>query len=382
MTTAERVEPPLRPAEGSDEQLVFQWRNDPWIVSLSTNRRRVSREEHAAWFRSVLGSPERLLFIVESGDGTPAGTVRLDRERQDAAVLTIYLIRSFTGRGLGPRAIEAACRASFQAWPLLDRIVAYIRADNQASRKAFARSGFSPGPVGDSTPEGHVEVVRLRGSVCGAEAALRENDIMNSTAWSADDQETVRYFDGLVDQYGGSPQALDWGSRASQQLRFRVLAGVGELNGASVLDVGCGQGDFLEWLNAAGLRTDYTGLDITPKMIECCRERFPHAHFEVGSLLDLPAELAGPYDFVVASGIFYRRRAQPVAYMQAMMTAMFRLCRVAAAFNTLSGWAPQQDEGEFYADPIETLAYCRTLTPRLNFRHDYHARDFSVFLYK
>jgi len=61
---------------------------------------------------------------------------------------------------------------------------------------------------------------------------------------------------------------------------------------------------------------------------------------------------------------------------------MFSLATSAVAFNTLSTWAQDQEAGEFYADPLKVVEFCRTLTPWVVMRHDYHPRDFTVYLYK
>ena len=97
------------------------------------------------------------------------------------------------------------------------------------------------------------------------------------SAWAEDDRSTVDYYRRLIGRYGTDPRALDWGGAQSQRLRFTVLAGVGPLRGASVLDVGCGQGDFYAWLTEAGHGVDYHGIDITPGMVEIARGRFPGA---------------------------------------------------------------------------------------------------------
>jgi hypothetical protein len=52
------------------------------------------------------------------------------------------------------------------------------------------------------------------------------------------------------------------------------------------------------------------------------------------------------------------------------------------AFNSLSAWATDQEAGEFYADPLRVVDFCRRITPRVVLRHDYHPRDFTVYLYK
>ena len=53
---------------------------------------------------------------------------------------------------------------------------------------------------------------------------------------------------------------------------IRALAG--EVSGLSVLDMGCGPGDHIEWLLAHGAST-IVGTDGSPEMVEICRRRFP-----------------------------------------------------------------------------------------------------------
>ena len=92
--------------------------------------------------------------------------------------------------------------------------------------------------------------------------------------------------------------------------------------------------------------------------------------------------LGRTFDVVVANGIFYLLDEQPAPMMQHMIERMFSLAKKAVAFNSLSAWARDQEGGEFYADPLQTVEFCRRLTPWVVLRHDYHPRDFTVYLYK
>lgn len=203
---------------------------------------------------------------------------------------------------------------------------------------------------------------------------------MKKVDWCDDNERDIQFYTGLADHYGVDVRSLDWGSRASQHLRFAVLAQL-PLASASVLDVGCGLGDFWAWLAEKSLPVSYAGLDITPRMIEIARQRFPGVRFQTGDILDdfFGAE---KFDYVVASGIFAKRQTQPFEFLKAMATKMFSLAHHGVGFNCLSSWAEQQEAGEFYADPLELLAFARTLTPSVALHHNYHPRDFTVFLYK
>ena len=134
---------------------------------------------------------------------------------------------------------------------------------------------------------------------------------MNKDIWRADDERNIRYYTDLIERYEVDVRALDWGSQESQELRFSVLAQVGQLSGASVLDVGCGMGDFFGWLKQEGIEVKYTGIDITPKMIEVAQQRFPEAKFELKNLLDIENSKVERYDFILQSGILTHRQDSP-----------------------------------------------------------------------
>lgn len=199
--------------------------------------------------------------------------------------------------------------------------------------------------------------------------------------WLKDNERNVRLYSELVGTHGYDVRALGWGSRESQATRFAVLTEVGKLNGASVLDVGCGLGDFYGWMRRKRLRVRYTGVDITPRMVDKARERFPRTQFRVCDLLDGSQRIVR-HDYVLSSGIFTHRSTSAFEFLAMMVRRMFDLSKQAVAFNCLSGWAEKKEHGEYHADPLKVVSFCHKLTPRVVLRHDYHPRDFTVYLYR
>jgi SAM-dependent methyltransferase len=198
--------------------------------------------------------------------------------------------------------------------------------------------------------------------------------------WQRDNERNARYFSECLIKYGISARALDWSGEHSQFLRFRVLTEVGALSGARVLDVGCGLGDLCGWLRANSHDVRYTGIDIAPAMIEAARGRFPDARFEVRDVLSDPVQ--DSFDYVLSSGIFTHRTAEAKLFFEAMIEQMFALTQKGLAVNCLSRWAEKIEPEEFHADPLEAVAFCRKMTPRVVLRHDYHPGDFTLYLYK
>lgn len=148
----------LRSATIHDAQQVLVWRNEPWIVSLSSSQRRVTWEEHVAWFHYVLISDQHLLLIIEPDPGVSVGIVRLDRVNEHQGRITIYLLREFTGQGIGVRAIVDACSRGFVRWPI-HTIHAHIRNENYPSLSAFTKAGFVRVEPSLDCPKEHCEMV-------------------------------------------------------------------------------------------------------------------------------------------------------------------------------------------------------------------------------
>jgi len=188
------------------------------------------------------------------------------------------------------------------------------------------------------------------------------------------------YYDGLVRKYGHEPRACDYGRAESQNIKFRVLSEVLPLANLSLLDVGCGFADFAAFLHQrfSGLR--YSGIDLCISMVREAQRDHPGLDLRVANILD--AAFDRTFDVVTANGIFYLLGDQAWPMMQQMIERMYALATTAVAFNSLSAWAPEQEAGEFYADPLQVVDFCRRLTPWVVLRHDYHPRDFTVYLYK
>lgn len=189
------------------------------------------------------------------------------------------------------------------------------------------------------------------------------------------------FYDGLVDRYGHDPRAADYGRAESQLRKFEVLAEAVSPGDRSILDVGCGFADYARFLRPRFPSLVYTGVDLSPRMIEEARRSEPSLDLRVGNVLD--GELADrSFDVVNANGIFYLLGEDAWKTTRALVERMFALSRRMVAFTTLSTWAPDPEPGEFYADPVALLELCRSLSPRVVLRHDYHRRDVALFIHR
>lgn len=150
----------LRPATREDMRLIFEWRNDPWIVERGLSGRTVTLDEHQAWFGKALENPAVKIFVAEV-NGEPAGQARLQRITDDEAEITVYLMKEFTGRGFGVAAIKEGAAAALASWPVR-RIVARILRNNKESVRAFDKARFA---IAATQPDANYTVMILERGV-------------------------------------------------------------------------------------------------------------------------------------------------------------------------------------------------------------------------
>lgn len=180
----------------------------------------------------------------------------------------------------------------------------------------------------------------------------------------------------LLEQYGSTFRAVDWGSHHSQMMRFQVLLEVGNFINSSVLDVGCGVGHLVNYLTDIGFKGDYLGIDALPEMITIAREYHPTRNFQESNIL---VQNRCNAEYVLGSGLFTFGDQE---IMENTIQEMFKACHKAVAFNSLSSWTDNKEMGEFYADPLAIVEFCRTLTPWVILRHDYMPHDFTIYMYR
>jgi len=126
----------VRLANDLDSSIIYAWRNEPRTRSSSRSSHIISREEHDAWFTSSLANKNLHLFIVELDAGTPIGTVRFDRERENVFEVSVTVSPLYRGQGLGA-AVLLSCEASLLLHFSSALLRAFIKPGNSISVKLF-----------------------------------------------------------------------------------------------------------------------------------------------------------------------------------------------------------------------------------------------------
>lgn len=194
--------------------------------------------------------------------------------------------------------------------------------------------------------------------------------------WTEVESRINQYFTDRVRTHGMTVRALDWGSEASQVKRFEIISKFIEDTSFSLLDVGCGFGQLADYLQMEGRSVEYVGVDLTTETIALARKRRPDLDFRVGSIIN--NRKIGKYDYVVASGIFYKLGSDAYPLMGKLINSMFAIVRKKLIFNSLSSWAADSIGDEFRSDPVMILQLCTKLSKNIALRHDYLTNDYTI----
>lgn len=194
----------------------------------------------------------------------------------------------------------------------------------------------------------------------------------------------IERYNERVRRHGFSPRSLGW-PKGRQEVRFSVLTGIGIADGDSVLDVGCGFGDFARFFGYRNLEVSYRGCDINKEIVALGKEQDGSLALEVRDIEETPFPESS-FDWVVSSGLFeflsHGGERRQMAWVRRILGEMVRTCRKGVAADFLSSHVDYRDEGNFYANPAEVWSASKALSRRVALRHDYMPFEFSVYIYK
>ncbi len=135
-------EPPLaiRRATLADRECLFDWFNDPETRAASFSIAETTWTAHGVWLEQVLSDPRRWLYVVTRAGGA-VGQARFDQRSVRDAEVSFSLAPALRGLNLAAPALGLATNAVLSDSGLIV-LDAYVKLENERSRRAFARAGF------------------------------------------------------------------------------------------------------------------------------------------------------------------------------------------------------------------------------------------------
>ncbi len=195
-----------------------------------------------------------------------------------------------------------------------------------------------------------------------------------------DVNRVIQRYQQRIAEHGATFASLNSGSAEKQAIRQWVHASA--LRGArpSILEVGCGLGDFYSYLTGQKRDCSYHGYDIVPEYIAECKRAYPEASFEVRNIF--VDGIGSTYDTIVLSQVLNNRyqKSDNMRVMQRALELAFQHTRVSVSVDMLSTYVDFRNPDLFYYSPEEIFRMAKAIAPRVSIRHDYRAFEFCVQL--
>ncbi|MCJ7544583.1 MAG: class I SAM-dependent methyltransferase [Phycisphaerae bacterium] len=190
------------------------------------------------------------------------------------------------------------------------------------------------------------------------------------------------HYEPRIEPGRASHDVLDWSDARAQQARFEVLLHHVDLVGKSLLDVGCGLGDLWAFLQAKGVRADYTGVDLLEKMALAARQKHPGGRFLCADVFDAQSLPGRRFDVVFCSGAFNLNLGNNREFLPRAAGRLLELTNEAVVFNLLHHRTATRYDHCFYYDPAEVRAALEPLGWNVQIVEDYLPNDFTVICRK
>lgn len=185
----------------------------------------------------------------------------------------------------------------------------------------------------------------------------------------------------MEEHEGGTVEALGYRNLKSQTRRFEALTSAFDLNGSTVLDVGCGHGDLKGFLDRRFHDFCYVGIDQMAEFVtqaRTCYGQRPECYF---CIADFTAAEMPRAEYVFASGLLGYRCADSGFYFE-MIQKLYAAAEKALAFNMLDGRVFPDHPLLVGHDPIVVEQYCRRLAPNVSVVQGYLDDDFTILMHK
>ncbi|WP_423840954.1 class I SAM-dependent methyltransferase [Vibrio mytili] len=176
-------------------------------------------------------------------------------------------------------------------------------------------------------------------------------------------------------------RTLGWQDKYSQISRFEALCRDLDLNDKTILDLGCGYGDLLEFIERRGQQPkSYTGIDQLRSFLYNAEQRDfrTQTEFICGDFSRLTLQDS---DYVFASGSLNYQSSNPHHTIE-MIERMYATAREGCVFNLLDEAKLPSMKMLASHNKEGVLRYCRILCSRVELVEGYSEHDFTIVMRK
>ncbi len=198
----------------------------------------------------------------------------------------------------------------------------------------------------------------------------------------------MKKFDKIKDYYMQNNQPnqpdyylLGWESESAQLQRFEALVNELNLHGKRILDIGCGTGNLLQYLEKRFSDFKYTGVDILEHMISYAKSKKTRGRFICIDIFKENPFEQNEFDVIFASGIFNINLGNNKKFLIDALKLFNNICKETISFNLLDGKSLNRENKYFYTSSDEICSLINDNYPnqfKIKVIKGYLQNDFTI----
>ncbi|OGJ47083.1 hypothetical protein A2344_02055 [Candidatus Peregrinibacteria bacterium RIFOXYB12_FULL_41_12] len=195
----------------------------------------------------------------------------------------------------------------------------------------------------------------------------------------------AKYYSNKILEYGDTPKGVDWKDKKSQLIRFKSFDHMFFMDEKfSILDYGCGKGDYFIYLKNKYRKIKYNGVDLSKEMVDFAKNKFPkekNCSFST-KILDINAKS----DYCVASGTFTVKHSFSdenwYAYVLSEIDKLYKNVNKGIGFNLMTSHVDFKAKHLFYMNPGKMLKIMIKKYKYVDIIHSYPLYEYTVLIRK
>lgn len=198
-----------------------------------------------------------------------------------------------------------------------------------------------------------------------------------------DFKEIKKYYQDKFNTFGATAEGMDWKDKESQYLRFEIISKYIDFeNNPSILDVGCGSSEFLNFCLNKNYECKYLGLDIMREMVDASNDRFGPKTAVLGDIDSI--QQTDRFDYIIASGTFNAKLDTDMSewkiFFYENILKMFNKCNKGVVFNCMTEHVDWTYDRLFYPKLSDLTKFINEEMSR-NFIVDHNYELFEMTIY-
>ena len=191
-----------------------------------------------------------------------------------------------------------------------------------------------------------------------------------------------KFYNQKFTLFGNSLKTIGWSNRNDQYLRFEKLIYNYNINNKTILDVGCGFGDFYKFLILKRkINFKYIGLDISDKIIMEAKNKIkrPNVTFINSDLLNFKNN---KIDYAISSGALTYNFKNSDEYAKKIIKKMYEISNISCSINFMSTYCDYKLKKNKHYSPEKIFKFSKSISRKVNLIHDYDLFEFTIQIFK